>query len=226
MTNPVLLVHDHRLVREGIKALIEQSGEFHVVAEAETGGEALELFKSLTPELVIVGIGHPALNGIEAAKQIRHHCAEAPVLMLSLGADEEALVQGLKWGVRGIVSKKDSSQDMLAALRIVSAGGSYFSAQISSRSHESLSERNLNGNARMPLAKRLTNREMEVLRLVTVGKTSKEVADQLTLSVETVRSYRKSMMRKLGVRNIASLIHVAFEEGIPQWTKAGSGSYT
>jgi two-component system response regulator NreC len=226
MTKLVLLVHDHKLVRDGIKALIERSGEFRVVAEAEKGVEALELFKGLRPELVVIGLSTPALNGMEAAKQILHHSSEARVVMLALGTDEDAVVNGLQCGARAIILKKDSSQDLLEALRIVAGGGSYFSAQISGRAYEQLNSPQLNGTTRSPLAKRLTNREMEVLRLITMGKTSKEAADRLCLSVETVRSYRKSMMRKLGVRNIASLIQVAFEEGITHWTKAGSGSYT
>jgi DNA-binding NarL/FixJ family response regulator len=226
MTNPVLLVADHRLIRDSIKALIEQSDEFRVVAEAEDGAEALERFKSFRPELVVVGVGSPALNGIDAAKQILHYSAAARVVLLSLGADEDAVVHGLQCGACGILLKKDSGQDLLEALRIVTGGGSYFSAQLSGRSYEQLNLRHLNGKIESPLAKKLTNREMEVLRLITVGKTSKEVADRLSLSVETVRSYRKSMMRKLGARNIASLIRVAMEEGITHWTKAGSGSYT
>ena len=226
MTKLVLLVHDHKLVRDGIKALIERGGEFRVVAEAEKGVEALDLFKSLRPELVVIGLSIPALNGVEAAKRILHYSAEARVVMLALGNDEDAVVSGLQCGARGIVLKKDSSQDLLEALRTVAGGGSYFSVEIPSRPYEPLTSSQPNGAARNPLAKRLTNREMEVLRLITMGKTSKEAADRLCLSVETVRSYRKSMMRKLGVRNIASLIQVAFEEGITHWTKAGSGSYT
>jgi DNA-binding NarL/FixJ family response regulator len=226
MTNRVLLVENHRIIREGLKTLIELSGEFRVVAEAELGAEALDLFKSLRPELVVIGVGSPAIHGVEAAKQIHHHSAEARVVMLSLGTDEDAMVHGLQCGVRGIVLKQDSSQDLLEALRVVAGGGSYFSAQISGRSYEPLSPQPLNATETGPVTKRLTNREREVLRLITLGKTSKEVADRLTLSVETVRSYRKSLMRKLGVRNIASLIHVAFEEGMTQWTKAGSSSYT
>ena len=226
MTNPVLLVDDHRLIRDGIKALIEQSDEFRVVAEAEKGAEALELFKSLRPELVVVGVGNPALNGVDATKQILHHSAAARVVMLSLGSDEDTVVHGLQCGARGIVLKQDSGQDLLEALRVVSGGGSYFSAQISGPSYDHLNPGHLNGKAGSPLAKKLTNREMEVLRLITMGKTSKEVADRLSLSVETVRSYRKSMMRKLGARNVASLLHVAFEEGITHWTKAGGSSYT
>lgn len=226
MNNPVLLVDDHRLIRDSIKALIEQSGEFHVIAEAEKGAEALELFKTLHPELVVVGVGNPALNGVDAAKQILHHSAAARVVMLSLGTDEDTVVNGLQCGARGIVLKKDSGQDLLEALRVVAGGERYFSAQISGRSAEHMDLRHPNGMTESPLAKKLTNRELEVLRLITMGKTSKEAADRLSLSVETVRSYRKSMMRKLGARNIASLLHVAFEEGITHWTKAGSGSYT
>jgi len=223
MAKLVLLVHDHRLIRDGIKALMERSGEFRIVAEAEKGVEASELFKGLRPDLVVVGVGTPALNGVEAARQILHHSPEARVVMVALGVDDDAVVNGLQCGARAIVLRKDSSQNLLEALRTVAGGGSYFSEQISGRPCEQPGLRNLNGTP--PLAKRLTNREMEVLRLITTGNTSKEVAERLSLSVETVRSYRKSMMRKLGVRNIASLIHVAFEEGITHWTKAGSGSY-
>ena len=226
MTNPVLLVDEHKLIRDGIKALIEPTGEFRVVAEAEKGAEALELFKSLHPALVVVGVGSPALNGVDAARQILNYSTAARVLMVALGSDEDAVVHGLQCGARGILLKMDSGQDLVEALRIVSSGGSYLSPQASGRSYDQTHLRQVNGRVGSPLAKKLTNREMEVLRLITMGKTSKEVADRLSLSVETVRSYRKSMMRKLGVRNIASLIHVAMEEGITHWTKAGSGSYT
>ncbi|MBZ5591825.1 MAG: response regulator transcription factor [Acidobacteriia bacterium] len=225
MSYPVLLVDDQRLLRDGIKALIEQSGEFRVVAEAANGTEAQELLRGLNPELVVVvGVGHPALNGVEAAKQILGHSAGVRVVMLSLGIDEEAVMTALRCGARGLVLKKDSSQDLLEALRVVAGGGSYYSAQISDHLNDPMSLPN--GKTKLPLAKRLTNRELEVLRLVTMGKTSKEVAERLSLSVETVRSYRKSMMRKLGVRNIASLINVAIEEGLTRWTQSGSGSYT
>jgi len=226
MNNPVLLVDDHRLIRDSIKALIEHTSEYRVIAEAENGAEALELFKSLHPELVIVGIGSPALHGVDAAKRILHHSPAARVVLLSLGTDEDTVINGLQCGARGIVLKRDSGQDLLEALRAVAGGGSYYSAQMSGRSNDQPDLRHMNGKTESPLSKKLTNREMEVLRLITMGKTSKEAADRLSLSVETVRSYRKSMMRKLGARNIASLLHVAFEEGITHWTKAGSGSYT
>jgi DNA-binding NarL/FixJ family response regulator len=226
MSYQVLLVDDHRLLRDGIKALIEQSGEFHVVGEAGRGAEALELFTRLSPDLVVVGVGHPALHGIEAVKQIIGHRAAARVVMLSMGVDEEAVMTALRNGACGLVLKKDSAQDLLDALRMVAGGGTYFSSQIADHLNEPMNLTSANGKGRIILAKKLTNREMEVLRLVTMGKTSKEVADRLSLSVETVRSYRKSMMRKLGVRNIASLIKVAMEEGITRWTQGGSGSYT
>jgi len=226
MNNSVLLVDDHKLIRDSIKALIERSGEFHVVAEAENGAVALELFKSLRPDVVVVTIGGAALNGVDAAKQILHYSAAARLVMLSLGADEDAVVHGVECGARGILLKNDSGQDLVEGLRAVAGGGSYFSAHIAGSSYGQATLAHVNGKTGSPLAKRLTNREMEVLRLITAGKTSKEVADRLTLSVETVRSYRKSMMRKLGVRNIASLIRVAMEEGITHWTKAGAGSYT
>ena len=225
MSYSVLLVDDPTILRDGIKALIEQSGEFQVVAEAANGAEALDIFERLSPKLVVVGVGHPALNGIEAAKRILGRSRGAFVVMLSMGADEEAVMTALRCGARGLVLKKDSSQVLLEALRVVAGGESYFSPQISDHLHESMSMSGPNA-AGPALGKRLTNRELEVLRLVTMGRTSKEVAEKLGLSVETVRSYRKSLMRKLGVRNIASLIHVAVEEGLTRWTQGRSASNT
>jgi len=224
MSYPVLLVDDHRLLRDGIKALIERSGEFQVIAEAEHGADALELFERLSPELVVVSVGHPALNGLEAAKQILGHSAKARVVMLSTGIDEEAVMTALRSGARGLVLKKDTSQNLLEALRTVAGGGTYYSAQITHHLNEPATPPHFNGSTKLPPGKKLTNRELEVLRLVTMGKTSKEVAERLSLSVETVRSYRKSMMRKLGVRNIATLINVAVEEGLTRWAQGGSAS--
>jgi DNA-binding NarL/FixJ family response regulator len=226
MTYQVLLVDDHRLMRDGIKALIEKGGGFHVVAESDQGGQALEMFKQHNPDLVVIGVGHPPLHGIEAAKQILRHSAAARVVMVSMGADEDAAMTALRSGARGLVLKKNSAQDLLDALQVVAGGGTYFSSQISDYLNEPMNLPGANGKIRPVPGKRLTNRELEVLRLVTMGKTSKEVAEKLSLSVETVRSYRKSLMRKLGVRNIASLINVAMEQGITRWTQSGSGAYT
>jgi two-component system response regulator NreC len=221
MSYQVLLVDDHRLVRDGIKALIEQSGEFRVIAEAENSIDALGLFKRLSPDLVVVDIN--ALNGIEAAKQ---SWARAQVVVLSTSNDEVATVMALRCGARGLVAKRASSQDLLDALRIVASGGSYFSPQGSEPFIARLDDGAMNHDDPLPAAKRLTARELEVLRLITSGQTSKEIAERLALSVETVRSYRKSMMRKLGVKNIASLINVALREGLSSWTQHGSGNYT
>jgi DNA-binding NarL/FixJ family response regulator len=226
MSYQVLLVDDHRLIRDGIKALIEQSGEFRVVAEAENGIDALGLFQKLSPDLVVVNINTHALNGIEAARQILKTWEEARVVLLSLVDDEEATVTALRTGARGVVLKRASSQDLLDALRIVASGGSYFSPQGSDPLTAALDGGAMNPDDSQPAAKKLTARELEVLRLVTTGQTSKEIAARLTLSVETVRSYRKSLMRKLGVKNIASLINVAIREGLSRWTKHVSGTYT
>src|SRR6266478_3919446 len=128
MSYQVLLVDDHRLIRDGIKALIEQSGEFRVVAEAENNADAMGLFKRLSPDLVVMNINTDALNGVEAAKQ---NWARAQVVVLSFLDDEEAAVMALRCGARGLVAKRASSQDLLDALRIVASGGTYFSSHVS-----------------------------------------------------------------------------------------------
>ena len=225
MSYRVLLVDDHTLIRDGIKALIEQNGDFEVIAEAENSADALGLFKRHSPELVVVDINTYPMHGVEAARQILQTWPSAQVVLLSLVDDDEATAAALRSGARGLVPKRASPQDLLHALRTVASGGSYFSSEMPSHLTAPPGDA-LSHDVPVPAAKRLTARELEVLRLITTGQTSKEIAERLSLSVETVRSYRKSMMRKLGVNNIASLINVALREGLQRWTQHGSGNYT
>jgi two-component system nitrate/nitrite response regulator NarL len=223
MSCQVLLVDDHQLIRDGIKSLIEQSGEFQVTAEAENAADALRLTKQTSPDLIVVDVGMPSLNGIETARRILQHSAAARVVMLAMIDDEEAVITALQYGARGLVLKRSSAADLLDALRMVARGGSYFSSQISDHLLSRFRRGNAGEAAPAPLSQRLTAREREVLRLVAAGRTSKEIAARLDIGVETVRSYRKSMMRKLGVNNIASLIQAAVQQDLTGWTRRGSG---
>src|SRR5438552_4058820 len=208
----VVLVDDHTLVREGIKALIERSGEFRVVAEAGTAAEALEACTRTNPELVISDIQLPDRSGIDLTRELLRENSSARVIMLSMSDDEETVIDALRSGARGFVLNKASSADLMEALQTVTRGGSYFSSEASERLMARIRRGDLESRQTRPVWQKLTPRELEVLRLVTAGKSSKQIADMLHLGVETVRSYRKSMMKKIGVSNVASLVQFAISQ--------------
>ena len=218
MSYRVLLVGDHRLIREGVKALIERSAEFQVVAEAEAGEDALPLLRRTSPELIVVNVGVPSLKAVEAAKQLGRQSKEARIVMISMLADDdEAIITALHCGASGLVLKGDSTRELLGVLRTVAQGGSCLNGQAPNQLNFHLRDKRRNG--RSSVANKLTMRELEVFHLVTAGHNSRDIALQLSLSVETIRSYRKSMMRKLGVKNVAGLIQVGIEAGLTRWTR-------
>lgn len=224
MSYRVLLVDDHRLMREAVKALIERSTEFQVVAEAEGGEDALPLMKQTGPDLIVVNLHVPSFRATEAAKQLVRHSKDARIVMISMLADDdEAIITALHCGARGLVLKRNSSQELLDVLRIVAQGGSSFNEQ--APSHLNFHRRDGRGNGRSSLANGLTMRELEVFHLVTAGHSSREIALRLSLSVETIRSYRKSMMRKLGVNHVVGLIQIGVEAGLTRWTRRPAGRH-
>ncbi|PYT30461.1 MAG: DNA-binding response regulator [Acidobacteria bacterium] len=222
----VLLVDDHTLVREGIRAIIERSGEFRVVAEASTAAEAVEACAKMSPELVISNIELPDRSGIDLTRELLRENRSARVIMLSRSDDEETVIDALRSGARGFVLKHASSADLMEALNTVARGGSYFSSEASERLMARIRRGDFGSRQTRPAWQKLTPRELEVLRLVSAGKSSKQIADMLHLGVETVRSYRKSMMKKIGVSNVASLVQFAISQGLTRWTQRGPGSYT
>jgi DNA-binding NarL/FixJ family response regulator len=219
MTYEIVLVDDHKLVRDGVKGIIERSGEFRVVAEAESGTEAVQVCKRLNPALVLMDIGLPGMNGIDATAEILRHCPSTQVVILSMYDDENSVVGAFRSGARGFVLKKASSVDLLDALRTVLRGGSYLSAQVSDRLLQRIQKGDLDIKAQHSALDGLSPRELQVLRLVAEGKTSKDIAVLLDLGLQTVRSYRKTMMKKLGVNNVAGLTQVALAAGLTHFEK-------
>jgi two-component system, NarL family, response regulator DegU len=214
----VLLVDDHKIMRDGIKAILSRDGDFNVVGEAENGSEALHFIKQHKPTLVLMDIGLPGLNGVETTAEILRHHPECKVVILSMYEDENSVVGAVRSGARGFVLKKVSDSDLLEALRVVANGGAYLSPQVSDRLLSRIQKGDLESKQNSALDG-LSPREIQVLRLVIYGKTSKEVATLLNLSEQTVRGYRKTMMKKLGVNNVAGLIQLALALGL---TKVGS----
>ncbi|MBI1898804.1 MAG: response regulator transcription factor [Acidobacteria bacterium] len=225
MRYDVLLVDDHKIMRDGIKAILKHSEEFNVTGEAETGSDAVQMCKRLRPAIVLMDIGLPGLNGIEATTEILRHCPETKVVVLSMYDDEHSVVSAIRSGARAFVLKKASDNDLIDALRTVAKGGSYLSPQVSDRLLHRIQRGDLDAKHVPSALEGLSPRELQVLRLVAEGKTSKEIAVMLDLGLQTVRSYRKTMMKKLGVNNVAGLTQLALSAGltrfqVPQQTAA------
>ena len=214
MSYRVLIVEDHKIMRDGIKALLERSSEFTVVGDAETGTEAIQICTEVHPDIVLMDIGLPGLNGVESTAELLRHCPSTRVIMLSMYDDEDSVVSSIRAGARGYVVKQASSAELLDALRAVARGTSYLSPHVSERLLSRIRRGEAETLGRHPLLAQLTPREFQVLGLIIEGKASKEIAMILNLGVETVRSYRKTMMKKLNVNNVAGLIRVALAAGL------------
>ena len=224
MRYDVLLVDDHKIMRDGIKSILRHSEEFNVVGEAENGSDAVQVARRLRPSIVLMDIGLPGLNGIEATTEILRYCPETRVIMLSMYDDEHSVVSAIRSGARAFVLKKASDNDLLDALRTVAKGGSYLSPQVSDRLLHRIQRGDLEPKESSSALEALSPRELQVLRMVAEGKTSKEIAIMLDLGLQTVRSYRKTMMKKLGVNNVAGLTQLALSAGLTRFPAPGGPS--
>ncbi len=222
----VLLVDDHKILRDGIKAILERTADFRVVAETEDGSSAVTLCGKLQPDLVLMDLRLPGINGIEAATEIVRRCARTRVIILTMYDDENSVVAAFRGGVRGFLLKKASSADLVDALRIVSQGGCYLSSDVSNHLLTRIQRGDLDlKDTADPLA-RLSPREQQVLRLIAGGKTSKDIANLLDLGLQTVRTYRKTLMKKIGVTNTAALTQIALAAGLITFDVLGQEAKT
>ncbi|HEV1286594.1 MAG TPA: response regulator transcription factor [Bryobacteraceae bacterium] len=212
----VLLVDDHKIMRDGIKAILGRAEDFRVVGEAETGTDAVQYVKTHKPDMVLMDIGLPGLNGVETTAEILRHHPDCRVVILSMYDDEHSVVSAVRAGARAFILKRASDTDLVDALRIVARGGSYLSPQVSDRLLTRIQKGNLESKPATAALDILSPRELQVLRMVADGKTSKEIAVMLDLREQTVRSYRKTMMKKLGVNNVAGLTQLALSTGLTQ----------
>jgi NarL family two-component system response regulator LiaR len=217
MSCSVLLVDDHKIMRDGIKTILERTPDFVVLGEAETGSDAVTQARKLHPDLVLMDIGLPGMNGIEATIEVLRHCPGTKVMILSMYDDENSVVAAFRSGARAFLLKKASSADLLDALRTVARGGSYLSSQVSDHLLTRIQRGDLEAKGMPGPLDGLSPREQQVLRLVAEGKTSKDIAVMLDLGLQTVRTYRKTLMKKIGVTNIASLTQVALAAGVTGW---------
>jgi two-component system, NarL family, response regulator NreC len=208
----VLLVEDHLLVRSGIRLLLERSRDMRIVGEADDGREAVALAKSLTPDLAIVDVGLPNLNGLQAVLQIRQESPRTRVLMLSMHAEIEYVREALRAGASGYVLKSAASTELMAAVHAILTGQKYISEKLL----ESLKKMppNVRSGASPSDLTILTAREREILQLVAEGNSGPEIARDLAISERTVETHRQNIMTKLDIHTIAGLTRFALRHGL------------
>jgi DNA-binding NarL/FixJ family response regulator len=209
----VLLADDHKLIRAGLRLVVDQQPDLSVVGEADDGRQAVELAKSLKPNVVVMDIGMPNLNGIEAARQIGGMDPGAAVVMLSMHSDESYVLRALSAGARAYLLKDSATTDLVQAIHAVAEGKSFFSPAVSKVLLQDYM-RKLRRSGAEDSYDLLSPREREVLQLVAEGKSNKEVAGLLNLSVYTVETHRAKIMQKLNLKGVPELILYAVRKGI------------
>jgi two-component system, NarL family, response regulator NreC len=209
MRTSVLLADDHILVRQGLKSILDREN-FQIIAEASDGQEVIRLAEAHHPDIAIMDISMPTLNGIDAARELSRSCPKTRVILLTQHEEEQYLHEALQVGVRGYVLKNQVVNDLVHAIRQVSRGGFYLSPGVSQavvEAYRSKSERPSDP---------LSIRERQVLQLIAEGKSTKDVASLLGISVKTAESHRTRLMQKLDIHETASLVRYAIRRGLIQ----------
>ncbi len=203
----VLLADDHKIVREGLRRIIEESGEMEVVAEASNGSEAIALALDRKPDVAVVDISMPGIDGLEVVVRIKELAPTVPVLILTMHDEEEYVVRAIETGAMGYVTKQAASEQLVEAVQKLHAGGRYLAEKAS----EALALRLVRGNKFKSLVESLSMRELQVLRSLAMGRTNHEIAESYHISVKTVDTYRARLLKKLGLRNNAELSRYAIQ---------------
>ena len=208
----VMMVDDHAVFRAGVRLLVEAQPDMEVVGEAREGGEALQKARQLRPDVLVMDITMPGINGLEATRQIRRELPEVRVLVLTVHSDDEYFFRALEAGASGYVLKEAAAEEMIAAIRAVAYGGVVLYPSLARRLLEDYLQRVTTGEERESHEK-LTDRERQVLALIAQGHTNQEIAKALTLSVYTVQTHRSHIMDKLDLHSKAQLMKYAIRMG-------------
>ena len=210
----VLLAEDHAIVRHGIRLLIETSDDIEIVGEANTGREAVQLAGKLRPEIVVMDIAMPLLNGLEATRQILKAFPSVKVLILSAHSDAEYVEQVVKAGARGYLLKQSSGEVLAKAIRELHQGRTFFSPSIACRLQDGFQKSADGVGLQKKSNHQLTSRESELLQLIAEGLANKQIASELKISIKTVEKHRQHLMEKLNIHDIAGLTRFAISAGI------------
>lgn len=212
MTIRVLLVDDHQIMREGLKAILAEEPMIDVVGEADDGRQAVELAASLSPDIVVMDVGMPSMNGIEATRKIRARHPGVGVIALSMYSDKRYVDNMLDAGAGGYVLKESAGEDLLRAVQAVATGKGYLSPEITDLVVDGYMGKQASGAS--SVYELLGNREREVLQLLAEGRTSRDIGAQLSIAVKTVETHRRNIKEKLNMRSVAELTKYAVREGL------------
>ncbi|MBN2123428.1 MAG: response regulator transcription factor [Deltaproteobacteria bacterium] len=203
----VLLADDHSIVRAGLRRLIEESGEMCVVAEAADGQEAIRKAEKSKPDVAVIDLSMPGMDGLEVISQLQVLCPKLPVLVLTMHEEDQYVVRSVAVGAMGYVTKRSAPEELVQAVRKVHAGGRFLSDSAS----EALALRVAKGKHGLSPLDTLSNREIQVLRCLALGQTNREIAESYAISVKTVDTYRSRLLNKLNLRNNAELSRFAIQ---------------
>jgi RNA polymerase sigma factor (sigma-70 family) len=213
VTITVFLADDHAVVRDGLRVLLEAQPDIRVVGDAANGRETVRRVEQLRPDVAVIDIAMPELNGVEAAREICEICPSTQIVILSMHSTTEHIFRALQAGARGYLLKESAGIEVVNAVRAVYIGHRYLSQKISDRLVDDYVRQRQTAEVKSPLA-RLSPREREVLQLVVEGKSSAEIADTLSLSVKTVETYRARLMHKLDIGDLPGLVKFAIQHGL------------
>lgn len=202
----VLLADDHAIVRHGLRGIIEESGAMTVVAEAADGKSAIELAKTKTPDVAVVDISMPDIDGLEVTAQLKHYCPDLPVLILTMHEEDQYVIRAIEAGAKGYITKQSAPEQLVDAIHKVTAGGRY----LTEAAAEALALRVAKG-AKKSFLDTLSRRELQVLRRLAMGHTNREIAEAYGISIKTVDTYRLRLLKKLNLRNNAEISRFAIQ---------------
>jgi DNA-binding NarL/FixJ family response regulator len=210
----VVLADDHVVVRQGLRALLVAEEDIDIVGEADNGRQAVQLVKKLLPDVAVVDVAMPGLNGLEATRQITDMVPATKVLILSSYSDDEYVQQLTEAGAAGYLGKQTAANELLKAVREVDKGHAYFSPAIAKRLRDQSRTAFAEGQPLRHPNRSLTSREAEVLQLIAEGQANKQIACELSISIKTVEKHRQQVMNKLGIHDVAGLTRYALARGI------------
>jgi len=203
----VLLADDHSIVREGLKRVLEDSNEIKVIAEAADGETAFEEAMAKKPDVAVIDISMPGMDGLEVVTRMTSYCPDIPVLILTMHDEEQYVIRAIEAGAMGYVTKQSAPEQLVEAVKKINAGGRYLTEKAS----EALALRVIRGNRNKSLIETLSMRELQVLRKLAIGNTNREIATSYNLSVKTVDTYRARILKKLNIRNNTELSRYAIQ---------------
>jgi DNA-binding NarL/FixJ family response regulator len=206
----VLLADDHSIVRAGLRRLVEDAGDMVVVAEAADGREAIKKVQENLPDVAVIDLSMPGMDGLEVVGWLLSHYPKLPVLILTMHEEEQYVIRAIGAGAMGYVTKRSAAEQLLAAIRKVHGGGRYITEAIA----ESLARRVAKGAKPQSPLDSLSNREIQILSRLALGHTNREIAEDYNISIKTVDTYRGRLLKKLNLRNNAELTRFAIQTGI------------